>query len=103
MISLLRIMSIALTFRDTIDFNRNIFLRYLRIANHAQADREVRLFVHHDFHLSGTEVGDTAYFDPTSRGIFHYKGKVWVLSNALRGDHVGFDSTATGTKEWGGH
>jgi len=95
-------LQVALAFQDAIDFDRQIFVRRLSIANHARADREIKLFLQHDFHLSGTEVGDTAYVDPTSRGLFHYKGKVWVLSNALRGDQVGFDAVATGTKEWGG-
>ncbi len=95
-------LQVALEFHDAIDFDRHIFVRRLSIANRAREDQEVRLFLHHDFHLSGNEVGDTAYIDPTSRGLFHYKGKVWVLSNALRGDQVGFDAMATGTKEWGG-
>jgi glucoamylase len=94
---------VALEFHDAIDFHRNILIRHLSVANQAQVDREVRFFLHHDFHLSGTEVGDTAYTDPTSRGLFHYKGKVWVLSNALHGEQLGFDAMATGTKEWGGH
>lgn len=85
---------IALEFHDALDFHRNILIRHLSVANQAQADREVRLFLHHDCHLSATDVGDTAYLDPTSRGLFHYKGKVWVLSNTLYGGQLGFDATA---------
>jgi glucoamylase len=95
-------LNLVLEFQDAIDFDRNVFIRRLLIVNRGRTDREVRLFLHHDFHLAGTEVGDTAYVDPTSRGLFHYKGRVWVLSNSLRGDHGGFDTIATGTKEWGG-
>jgi GH15 family glucan-1,4-alpha-glucosidase len=94
-------LGVALDFHDTIDFDRAILIRRLSVANYAQADRKVKLFLHHDFHLSGTEVGDTAYLDPTSGGLFHYKGKVWVLSNVQRGKRLGFDAMATGTKAWG--
>jgi GH15 family glucan-1,4-alpha-glucosidase len=97
-----RRLGLTLEFRDAIDCERNIFIRRLDLVNHAHADRQVKLFLHHDFYLSGTDVGDTAYVDPTSGGLFHYKGKVWVLSNVQRVGRVGFDAIATGTKAWGG-
>jgi GH15 family glucan-1,4-alpha-glucosidase len=97
-----RHLGVELRFHDAIDCDRNILLRHLSVANLTHADRTMKLFLHHDFHLSGTDVGDTAYFDPTSGGLFHYQGKVRVLSNVQRGQRLGFDAIATGTKAWGG-
>jgi glucoamylase len=93
-----RRLDIALEFHEAIDCDRNIFIRRLSIANHAREEQRLKLLLHHDFYLSATDVGDTAYFDPTSGGLIHYKGKVWVLSNVQRDGCVRFDALPRGRK-----
>ena len=51
------------------------------IMNRADRRREVRLFFHHDFHISSLDLGDTAYYEPERRAVYHYKGPRWVLIN----------------------
>ena len=34
-------------------------------------DRPVLLFFHHDFYISSHEVGDTAYYEPERRAVYH--------------------------------
>lgn len=53
----------------------------LTFTNHAGREREVRLFFHHDFHIMGNDVGDTAYYEPEHRAVIHYKGPRWFLIN----------------------
>src|SRR4051812_34546500 len=60
---------------DAVDSSLNVFLRRMMVKNLKGIAREVRLFFHHDFYISETEVGDTAYFDPSTRSLIHYKGQ----------------------------
>ncbi len=83
---------------DAVDFHENIFLRHLIIHNHATQPREVRVFLHHDFYISETEVGDTAYFDPETMCLVHYKGQRYFLI----GTDLGLESFATGRKAFQG-
>jgi glucoamylase len=95
-------LGIRLRFAECVDFHVNAFVRRVSVANLSAQSREVRLFFHHDFHIRGTEIGDTAYFDPNSRGLFHYKGPRWFHANVLApGGAVGWSQYATGIKEWG--
>src|SRR5579883_2500342 len=95
-------LGIRLRFAECVDFHVNAFVRRVSVANLSAQSREVRLFFHHDFHIRGTEIGDAAYFDPNSRGLFHYKGPRWFHANVLApGGAVGWSQYATGIKEWG--
>ena len=66
---------------DAVDFHENLLVRQFDIQNLAERESEVRLFFHHDFHIAGHEVGDTAYYEPDRRAVFHYKGTRWFLIN----------------------
>ncbi|NGZ60710.1 MAG: glycoside hydrolase family 15, partial [Nitrospira sp. LK265] len=98
--------------QDTVDFHEDLYLRRIEVRNAADRAREVRLFFHHDFHISGHELGDTAYYEPERRAIYHYKGPRWFLINAavpgkrpedvpdsIQGWHIGLHQWACGHKE----
>ena len=74
-------LDIVLRVADAVDFHENLLVRRFEIQNHAVQEKEVRLFFHHDFHIGGNEVGDTAYYEPDRRAILHYKGARWFLVN----------------------
>ncbi len=94
-------LGVRLRVSDTVDFNSNLLLRHFRVSGLDRKPREVRVFFHHDFHISGSEVGDTAYYDPSSRGLYHYKGARWFHANVMDAD-LGWTSFAVGYKEWQG-
>jgi GH15 family glucan-1,4-alpha-glucosidase len=94
-------LGIRLRCADTVDFNSNVFLRHFKLSSLDGRPRAVRLFFHHDFHISGSDVGDTAYYDPSSGGLYHYKGARWFHMNVLAGQR-GWTSFAVGYKEWQG-
>ena len=51
---------------DTVASHENIFLRRVRVSNLRDYQREVRVFLHHDFRIYENKVGDTAFYDPES-------------------------------------
>ncbi len=66
---------------DAVDFHEDLLVRRFDITNIAEERKEVRLFFHHDFHIAGSALGDTAYYEPQRRAVIHYKGAHWFLVN----------------------
>lgn len=83
-------LGISLTIEEAVHPRQNIYLRCLRIKNLDQAPRDVRLFVHNSLAIGGTDIGDTAFYDPESRGMCHFKKDIYFLINGVldgRGIH----------------
>src|SRR5574341_469896 len=99
-------LGIHLQVNDVVDFHEDLYLRQITVFNDRDQEREVRLFFSHDFHISGHEVGDSAYYEPERKALFHYKGKRWFLINVARKQRdefaLGLDQWAVGVKEVGG-
>jgi oligosaccharide amylase len=79
---------------DTVASHENIFLRKIRVSNLRDTTREVRLFLHHDFRISESKIGDTAFYDPNCFALVHYKRDRYFLINT----EPHFDGFATGRK-----
>ncbi|HVF48749.1 MAG TPA: glycoside hydrolase family 15 protein [Pyrinomonadaceae bacterium] len=87
---------------DAVDFNENILVRHMEVRDlRGQGTRAVRLFFHHDFYISESEVGDTAFFDPDNRALIHYKGQRYFLISTDAPE--GVETFATGRKAFHGH
>jgi GH15 family glucan-1,4-alpha-glucosidase len=69
------------------------------VRNLEGRDREIRLFFNHDFHIYENEIGDTAYYDPDTRAIIHYKSQRYFLINCCDPAKCGVDHFAAGIKE----
>ncbi|TAJ22315.1 MAG: glycoside hydrolase family 15 protein, partial [Nitrospirae bacterium] len=74
-------------------------VKKISVKNQTDQSREVRLFFSQDFHLSGTEVGDTAYYDPRTQALVHYKGQRYFLINCCDATRCGVEHFACGLKE----
>lgn len=96
-------LDLEMTISDTIDFDRDLFLRRVQIKNLRSTARKVRLYMHFDPHLSGNAIGDTIFFDPEFNGLVAYKGQRYVLLNGQIDDQFGFQSFAIGSKERDGY
>ncbi len=97
-----RSQSLELSFqsKDCVDFYENIWVRELSVTNESASPQEVRPFFSFDFHINGTEVGDTAAFNPMQKTITHYKKEFYFTFNLLHPeDGPGINSYATGRKE----
>jgi glucoamylase len=96
-------LALRLECQDAVDFHENIYLRRVTVHNEEDRRREIRLFFCQDFHIGGTDVGDSAYYEPERRAVFHYKGRRWFMVNAARegeeGRVLGVDQWAVGIKE----
>jgi len=91
-------LQIELDCADAVDFHVNAYLRHIVVRNLAATPRLARLYFHHDFNILGNDVGDTAYFDPATRALIHYKGARYFLANVCGPDACGINSFATGVK-----
>ena len=85
-------LGIRITCNDTVASHDNIFLRKVHIENLREAKRELRVFLHHDFRIYENEFGDTAFYDPDTLALIHYKKHRYFLINT----EPHFDSFATG-------
>lgn len=90
---------VELVCHDAVDFHENVYLKQIIVKNPLDHARDVRLFFSHDFHLSGTKVGDTAYFDPRLQALIHHKGKRYFLINCCNATRCGVEHFACGLKE----
>ncbi len=87
-------LGIRISCNDTVAGRENIYLRRVNVADTSGKDREMRIFLHHDFRIYENQVGDTAFYDPDSLSLIHYKKHRYFLINTS--PH--FDEFATGRK-----
>ncbi len=87
---------------DVVDFNRPVLVRRIEVANLTEQEREVRLFHHHDFHMFGNKVGDTAYYDPQLRSVIHYRKNRYLMACFYVDGEQQTDEYACGTAGFGG-
>jgi oligosaccharide amylase len=87
-------LGIEIVCNDTVASHENIFLRKVRVSNLLDKQRSVRIFLHHDFRISENKIGDTAFFDPESFALIHYKKNRYFLINSS----PQFDRFSTGRK-----
>jgi len=83
---------------DTVASHENTFLRRVRVSNLRDSRSNIRVFLHHDLRIYENPFGDTAYFDPETQGLIHYKKHRYFLMNT----EPHFDTFATGRKAFRG-
>jgi len=92
-------MGLELCCHDAVDVDLNVFIKRIEVKNLQNNERDVRLFFCHDFHLYGNDIGDTAYFDPRTRSIIHYKANRYFLINCRKSGKYGVNHYACCDKE----
>ncbi|MBI4217658.1 MAG: glycoside hydrolase family 15 protein [Elusimicrobia bacterium] len=92
-------LQLELTCHDTVDFHANVYIKKIIVKNLTNRPREARLFFSHDFHISGSEAGDTAFYDPRNQALIHYKGQRYFLMNCCDPTKCGVEHFACGLKE----
>lgn len=79
----------------------SVFLRKITVENVYPSEREIRLFLHHDFRIQESDIGDTVFYHTFSGSIVHYKRNYYILINGKTNDG-GIYEYACGIKEFGG-
>jgi len=92
-------LNLELHCEDTVDIDQNVFVRKIKVNNLKKEERDIRLFFVHDFHLYGNAIGDTAYFDPRSQAIIHYKAYRYFLINCCDLSSCGVKNYSCSDKE----
>jgi GH15 family glucan-1,4-alpha-glucosidase len=87
---------------DVVDVDLNIYVKKIEVTNLQPKPRQVRLFFSHDFYLYGNDIGGTAYFDPRSCSIIHYKVHRYFLISCWAHDQWGVKHFACGRREASG-
>ncbi len=78
---------VKLLFTDVVYNEKNILLREVEVYNLDEStnEREIKVFFGHQFQISESQRGDTAYFDPRCSAVIHYKGRRAFLANIRMG------------------
>lgn len=93
-----RTLGLILKCSDTVDLELNVYVKRIEVRNLFDRERKIRLFFNHDFNLYGTDVGGTAYFDPRSKSIIHYKVHRYFLMSCWTGDVWGVSDFTCGRR-----
>jgi GH15 family glucan-1,4-alpha-glucosidase len=89
-------LGIEVRLHDAVDFEADVMVRHVEVRDLVGRPREVRVFAHHDLNISGTDVGDTAFFDPELSAVLHYKGSRYFLFNGAAQGRAGVRLYTTG-------
>ncbi len=73
---------------DTVDPLRNLLLRSLRIGTTDGVARTVRCFFHHNFYLYGDKQRETAFYEPHTKSVIHYRQSRYFLIGGSASDPV---------------
>lgn len=87
-------LGIEIVSNDAVVSHQNIFLRRVRVKDLLEKKREIKVFLHQDFRIFENKVGDTAYYDPETLSLIHYKSNRYFLINT----EPHFDQFTTGRK-----
>jgi GH15 family glucan-1,4-alpha-glucosidase len=93
---------IAMLVRDAVDREVDALCREITLTDLSGRTRDVRIFHHQDFYISGTEVGDTALYDPDLDAIIQYKRNRYFMIGGGTAPDYRFDVFATGKKKFAG-
>ncbi len=72
-------LGIAIELEDSIHPVHNVLLRRLHIRSLNGQQKNVRCFFHHDFHIYGDNQKDTAFYEPYTNSVIHYREKRYFL------------------------
>lgn len=89
---------LKITFTDTVDYEKNILIRQVRVQNLSARVLSPRLFFHADISAMENEIGDTVFFDPKNACLIHYKGPRYFLISCATETTLGVTHFSTGGK-----
>ncbi len=72
-------LGLAMTVRDYVHPVHNILVRHFFISTTDGSPKKVRCFFNHDFHIYGDKQKDTAFYEPYTNSVIHYREKRYFL------------------------
>lgn len=89
-------LQITLRFNDFVDLEHTVFIRRIEVTNHADKERDIRVFMHQVFQLSQDGRADTALYAPDQHYLLNYKGRRCLLIGGKLDEEQSFDQFAVG-------
>lgn len=72
-------LGIEMDLEDCVHPVHNVLLRRFRIRSTDGNDKVVKLYFHHDFHIYGDKQKDTAFYEPYTNSVIHYRQTRYFL------------------------
>lgn len=72
-------LGLEIILEDCIHPVHNVLLRRFRMKTLDGTDKVVKLFMHHDFYIYGDKQKDTAFYEPYTNSVIHYREKRYFL------------------------
>lgn len=88
-------LGIELTVQDYVHPTHNILMRKFLIRSLDGQPKTVKIFLHHDFHIYGDKQKDTAFYEPYTNCVIHYRQSRYFL---IGGNSTHPVACATGVK-----
>ncbi|BBD71803.1 glucan 1,3-alpha-glucosidase [Sulfodiicoccus acidiphilus] len=82
---------VTVTFQDFVDPDEPIFYRIISI--NSEAKKEASIYFINKIALYGNDIGDTAFYEPKSKSIIHYKSKRYVAFKLIGQEDGGVSFT----------
>ncbi|MBT3292800.1 glycoside hydrolase family 15 protein [Candidatus Peregrinibacteria bacterium] len=72
-------LGLVITSEDYVHPVKNILVRNFRVVSTDGKDKNVKFFFNHDFHIYGDKQKDTAFFEPYTNSVIHYRQRRYFL------------------------
>ncbi len=79
----------------------DMFLRRVSVSNPGSEEKKVTLYFHQNFNIYSNPIGDTAFYEPDTKSVIHYKNKRYFLASTKGENNESIKSFAIGVKEFG--
>ncbi len=98
------LLQLKLTVNDTVMPDKDVYFRRILIEDMSSSEtpREVRVFFCQDYYLQESDIGDTAFYDPHSDAVVHYKRDTYFLGSGLVDGCLPLAEYSCGTKKFHG-
>ncbi|WP_338601800.1 glycoside hydrolase family 15 protein [Sulfolobus tengchongensis] len=71
-------LGLSLLSYNFVDVDEPIYYSIIRLVNNTNIQKNVKMFFIHDINLYSNPFGDTAFYDPSTFSIIHYKSKRYL-------------------------
>ena len=63
----------------TIHYSKNVYVKEIEVENCGKTEKDVKIFFYHVFKLYGKSKNNSAFYDPKTSSIIHYKKNRYIL------------------------
>ncbi len=76
-------LGLGITVRDYVHPVQNVLMRHFFLRSLDGQPKDVRLFFHHDFYIYGDKQKDTAFYEPYTNSVIHFRQSRYFLIGGM--------------------